>query len=53
MNFYFLTPVDILGGTNHCLPRQKDALDNERDVSLSCYCRIVVVPSRTPFLLSV
>ena len=27
MDIYFLTPVDKLGGTNHCLPRQKDALD--------------------------
>ena len=27
MVFYFLTPVDELGGTNHCLPRQKDALE--------------------------
>ena len=27
MDYYFLTPVHKLGGTHHCLPRQKDALD--------------------------
>ena len=27
MDFYLLTPVHKLGGTNHCLPIQKDALD--------------------------
>ena len=27
MDFYFLSPVDKLGGTNHSLPRQKDALE--------------------------
>ena len=27
MHYYFITHVDKLGGTNHCLPRQKDAMD--------------------------
>ena len=37
MDIYFLTPVDKLGGTNHSLPRQKDALDYLKIMSSEQY----------------